>query len=157
MHTTHIDLPLDARQKVIEILNKRLVDAVDLGIQLKMAHWNVRGKHFIGLHELFDKVADTVKDNADDLAERIGQLGGVVRANVQEVASMTSLGLFDSSISKDTDMIGMVTQGLAGFGNKCRKDIDAASDLGDQATSDLLTSIVRDTDKNMWFVEAHLQ
>ena len=157
MHNTHIDLPLDARQKVIDILNQRLVDAIDLGIQAKMAHWNVRGKHFIGLHELFDKVAETAEENADDLAERIGQLGGVVRGTVQEVVKTTSLGVFDSGISKDVDIIGMLTQALATLANKARKDIDTTSDLGDQATSDLLTDVVRDTDKNLWFVEAHLQ
>src|SRR5437667_2201508 len=38
------------------LMNQRLADAVDLQMQMKQAHWNVKGPHFIGLHELFDKV-----------------------------------------------------------------------------------------------------
>jgi hypothetical protein len=33
-------------------------DGLDLWTQIKVAHWNVKGPSFIGLHELFDKVAD---------------------------------------------------------------------------------------------------
>lgn len=157
MHNTHIDIALDKRQQIIAILNARLADVVDLGIQAKLAHWNVRGMHFIGLHELFDKVAATANENADDIAERIGQLGGVVVGNVHEVSKNTSLGAFGSNLSDAKDIIGALTQGLATFANNVRKDIDKTADLSDQGTSDLLTSVVRDTDKNLWFVEAHLQ
>ena len=157
MHNTHIDIALDKRQQIIAILNARLADVVDLGIQAKLAHWNVRGMHFIGLHELFDKVAETANENADEIAERIGQLGGVVVGNVQEVAKNTSLGVFSSDLSKDKDIVGAMTQALATVANNARKAIDQTADLGDQGTSDLLTDVVRDTDKHLWFVEAHLQ
>jgi starvation-inducible DNA-binding protein len=35
------------------LLNRRLADAIDLQLQLKQAHWNVKGPHFIGLHAPF--------------------------------------------------------------------------------------------------------
>jgi DNA-binding ferritin-like protein len=35
------DLPANVRTKVIELLNARLADAIDLGTQTKHAHWNV--------------------------------------------------------------------------------------------------------------------
>lgn len=157
MHNTHISISLEKRQQIIAILNARLADAVDLGIQAKLAHWNVRGLHFIALHELFDKVVDTVAESADELAERIGQLGGIVVGNVHEVAKNTSLGAFPSNISKDKDIVAALTQGLAGFANAIRKDIDTTDALGDAVTADLLTGVARDIDKYLWFVEAHLQ
>jgi starvation-inducible DNA-binding protein len=40
----------------------RLADAIDLGTQVKHAHWNVKGTNFIALHELFDKIAESVED-----------------------------------------------------------------------------------------------
>lgn len=157
MHTTHIDISLEKRQQLIDILNARLADAVDLGIQAKLAHWNVRGMHFIALHELFDKVAGKAGDHADELAERIGQLGGVVKNNLQGVAKNTSLGAFSCEISKDKDILGALIQALAGFANNVRKDIDTTADLGDAVTADLLTGVARESDLNLWFVEAHLQ
>lgn len=40
------------------LLNQHLADVLDLGLQAKQAHWNVKGPHFIALYELFDKVAE---------------------------------------------------------------------------------------------------
>ena len=57
MHNTKNDLVKGKREKVIEHLNARLADVIDLKTQAKQAHWNVKGIHFIGLHELFDQAA----------------------------------------------------------------------------------------------------
>ncbi len=57
MHTTSIDLPVAKREPVIKNLNQHLATLIDLKLQAKQAHWNVKGPQFIALHELFDKVA----------------------------------------------------------------------------------------------------
>ena len=51
-------------------LNQKLADIIDLQTQLKQAHWNVKGPHFIGLHELFDKIAEDLESYVDMIAER---------------------------------------------------------------------------------------
>jgi starvation-inducible DNA-binding protein len=38
-----------------------------------------------------------------------------------------------------------------------RDAIDAAEDADDKGTADLFTDMVRDLDKYLWFLEAHLQ
>ena len=76
MHETKNDLPTGARTKVNELLGRRLGDGIDLLLQLKHAHWNVKGPSFIALHELFDKVHAGVAEYVDLIAERIVQLGG---------------------------------------------------------------------------------
>jgi starvation-inducible DNA-binding protein len=74
MHRTRNDLSRAVRTKVIDLLDARLADAIDLQTQLKQAHWNVKGPTFIQLHELFDKITEAVEDYVDDLAERVVQL-----------------------------------------------------------------------------------
>ena len=54
---TRNDMDADTRKKVIALLNEHLVCTFDLMSQTKQAHWNVKGPHFIGLHELFDDFA----------------------------------------------------------------------------------------------------
>lgn len=57
MYDTRTDLSISIREKVVPILQARLADCVDLFTQVKQAHWNVKGPHFIALHELFDNIA----------------------------------------------------------------------------------------------------
>src|SRR5262245_14837761 len=61
LNATKNDLAVDKRKKVIEILHQQLVDLINLQMQCKQAHWNVKGPHFIGLHELFDTVAEEIE------------------------------------------------------------------------------------------------
>jgi DNA-binding ferritin-like protein len=77
LHPTQNDLRKPARRVMIDLLNQQLADALHLGLQAKQAHWNVKGPHFIGLHELFDKVAEQLEEFTDDIAERAVELGGV--------------------------------------------------------------------------------
>ena len=70
LHKTQNNLREKTRRKAIELLNQHLADVLDLGLQAKQAHWNVKGPHFIGLHELFDKVAEELEGFTDDIAER---------------------------------------------------------------------------------------
>lgn len=46
---------------------------------------------------------------------------------------------------------------LATFGKAVREGIDRTSEYGDADTADLFTEISRAIDKQLWFVEAHLQ
>ena len=55
MQTTRNDMSQDTRSAVNSIIQPRLVDSIDLYSQVKQAHWNVRGKSFIALHELLTR------------------------------------------------------------------------------------------------------
>ena len=54
---TRIDLPAEKREALVAMLNQSLADIFDLFSQTKQAHWNVKGKDFYQLHELFDEIA----------------------------------------------------------------------------------------------------
>jgi starvation-inducible DNA-binding protein len=157
MYDTKIDLSAGTRKKVAEYLNERLADAIDLGTQTKHAHWNVKGPHFIALHELFDKVAEAVEDHIDDIAERITTLGGTAYGTVAAVAKATSLKPYPQDIADGIEHVEALSSALAEFGKKVRRGIEQTGKWGDADTADLLTGISREIDKYLWFLEAHLQ
>jgi starvation-inducible DNA-binding protein len=157
MHETRNDLPARTRAKVIETLNARLADAIDLGAQAKHAHWNVKGPNFIALHELFDKIAESVEEHIDELAERITALGGTAYGTIAAVARSSSLAPYPENIVDGLQHVDALAAALAQFGKKIRKGIDEAGKQGDADTADLYTGISRAADKNLWFLEAHLQ
>ncbi|MFT3744169.1 MAG: DNA starvation/stationary phase protection protein Dps [Pyrinomonadaceae bacterium] len=157
LHNTKIDLAKGKREKVIAILNQRLADAADLKSQAKQAHWNVKGMNFIALHELFDQVATELDTHVDDIAERITTLGGTALGTVRVAAQNSSLAEYPLEITDGAAHVDALSTALADFGKKVRADIDKTDELGDADTADMFTGISRAIDKQLWFVEAHLQ
>jgi starvation-inducible DNA-binding protein len=156
MFDTRNDLPPKVRVEVTELLNARLADAIDLGAQSKHAHWNVKGPSFIALHELFDKVAETIEDQIDTLAERITALGGRADGTIASVARRTSLKSYPEDISEGLAHVDALSAALADYAAKIRTAIETVDRIGDADTADLFTGISRETDKYLWFLEAHL-
>jgi starvation-inducible DNA-binding protein len=156
MFKTKNDLPETTRVKAIELLNARLADCIDLQTQTKLAHWNVKGPNFIGLHELFDKINEDVEDYVDDIAERVVQLGGVAEGTARTAAKRSSLAENPAKAVDGHSHVEALSSALAAFG-AARKAINQSNDLGDLDTADLFTEVSRGIDKWLWFVEAHLQ
>ncbi|HTK94394.1 MAG TPA: DNA starvation/stationary phase protection protein Dps [Terriglobales bacterium] len=154
---TNIDIPEKQRHELIELLNRRLADAADLKSQIKYAHWNVKGMHFQQLHELFDEVAAHVEAHTDLIAERITALGGVAHGTARQAAENSSLPEYQLDAVDGEEHVSAVVTRLAKYANAVRNGIDAAGRLADQATADLFTEVVREADKDLWFLEAHLQ
>lgn len=152
---TKNDLPEKARRQAVDLLNVRLSLAIDLAMQAKLAHWNVKGPSFQGLHELFEEVAQASYRFADDLAERAAQLGGVADATVQVVAGRTSLSPYPLDIFDGRAHIDALSTALAGFARHMRSAITEAADLDDEVTVDLCTEVSRKVDKLLWQVEVH--
>lgn len=157
MHSTRNDLPLETRSRIAKLLNACLTDAIDLKLQAKQAHWNVKGPAFISLHELFDRLGAEIDGFVDEMAERITSLGGVAEGTIRAVAGRTRLDPYPLEISDGQDHLEALAGALARFGAAVRKAIEESGEIGDADTSDLLTGVSRGIDKSLWLVEAHLQ
>ena len=157
MYETENDIANSSRSELNALMNQRLASAVDLQMQMKQAHWNVKGPSFIGLHELFDKVAEAAEDYVDLIAERIVQLGGIAEGTVRVAASRTRLTEYPLQIAEGMAHVEAVARALSTFGQEARTTIDEANALDDADTADLFTEISRGIDKWLWFVEAHSQ
>lgn len=154
---TRNNLPVTSRSQVITLLNKRLADCLDLQLQTKVAHWNVKGTNFFGLHELFDRINASVAEYADLIAERAVQLGGVAQGTARVVAMRSELDEYPTDIAVERHHIEALAAALAAFGASVRRAIDEAENLEDAGTADLFTEVCRGIDKSLWLVEAHLQ
>jgi len=157
MNPTKNDIPEKIRKKSVELLNARLADVIDLQTQMKQAHWNIKGPHFIGLHKLFDEINETVEEYVDMIAERAVQLGGIVKGTSRVVANCSNLPEYPLDITAGEDHVDAVSTALAAFGKEVRAAIDQADEIKDADTMDLFTEVSRGIDQWLWFVEAHLQ
>jgi starvation-inducible DNA-binding protein len=157
MWQTLNDLPERVRAEAISLLNQQLADALDLHLQAKQAHWNVKGPNFIALHELFDEVEEELEEHADDIAERAVALGGTAYGSARTTAKRSRLAEYPLEISGGKEHVAALSSALAAFGKSARAAIDAAAALGDADTADLFTEVSRSVDKLLWKVEAHNQ
>ncbi len=157
IYETLNDLPKTSREQVINLLNQRLADAIDLQTQVKQAHWNVKGPHFIGLHKLFDEIYEAVSDYVDLIAERAVQLGGIAQGTARVAAERSRLDQYPMDIATGQAHVVALSRALAEFGRGARMAIDEADGFDDADTSDIFTEVSRGTDQWLWFVEAHLQ
>lgn len=154
---TRIDLPVDTRQKIGALLNEQLADLFDLYSQTKQAHWNVKGREFFQLHQLFDRLAETLLGHLDVVAERVTALGGLAMGTVRMAASATRLPEYTPDIVGGMESIKALAVRFAHAAETTRAAIDVAEKENDIGTTDLLSEVSLDLDKGLWFLEAHIQ
>ena len=147
----------EQQAKLIEMLNRRLADAINLQLQSRQAYWNVKGPQFMALRELFDQVAEGVEEYANLIAERIVQLGGKAEGTAQTVAGRSSLDGYRLASADGNSHIDALSTTLTDFGRHTRYASAQATELKDADTADIFTEIARGIDKWLWFVETSQQ
>jgi starvation-inducible DNA-binding protein len=157
MKSPDIGIKSNTKTAMIALCNARLADSIDLSLAVKQAHWNLKGPSFIGVHELLDQVRSRLDNNADTVAERIAQLDGVALGTIQKVEDATKLSPYPTDIRKMEDHVGALVERMAALSKSVREAIDAADDAGDAGTADIFTSFSRDLDKDLWFLNSHLE
>lgn len=151
---TRIDLDPHIRSQVAQILNDAAVTLTDLYVQSKLAHWNVRGPHFIAYHELFDQVAEHVQESLDSVAERAVTLGSSGGQPIGQVAQLSPLDPWPMGERHDQHVIRILSDRLGVAANQIRSAIAQTAEL-DPGSSDLFTEVSRQLDQDLWFLEAH--
>ena len=157
MKAVDIGLKSNTKSAMIDLLNARLADAIDLALITKQAHWNLKGPTFIAVHELLDQLRDDVDEHVDIIAERVAQLDGVALGTVQTVGAATQLAPYPTDIRKIADHIGALVERYATLSASTREAIDTADEAGDADTADIFTAFSRVLDKNLWFLKSHLE
>jgi starvation-inducible DNA-binding protein len=153
---TRNDLPEPVRATVVALLNQQLADALDLGLQAKQAHWNVKGPGFYSLHLLFDEVAEEMEQVSDLLAERAVQLGGIAEGTAQVIVRDSRLPVYALDIYRGSEHVAAVADSLARFATSARAVISSADLAGDADTGDVFTQVSRTADTLLWKVSAHV-
>jgi starvation-inducible DNA-binding protein len=151
------NLNQDTRTQMVELLNKNLIDTISLTLAVKQAHWNLKGRGFIGVHELLDDVAERLRESADTMAERAVILGGHATGTAEVVGEKSSIEAYPLEMTDIEKHIEALKERFIALGGELRAAIEAAGDAGDEDTADLFTEVSRAVDKDAWFIGSNSQ
>jgi starvation-inducible DNA-binding protein len=149
-------LETQTQQQMIDLLNARVADSIDLTLAVKQAHWNLRGRGYIGVHELLDDVAERLREQTDTMAERVAIMGGHAKGTTQAVEESTSHKPYPVELTDIQAHIRELVDRFKHHGKMLREAIEAADEADDDDVEDLFTEVSRAVDKDAWFIGANL-
>lgn len=138
------------------ILADRLASLLDLSLTLKHVHWNVHGQGFIAVHRMLDPQVDSVRNMADETAERIATLGGAPRGTPQAIVDQRTWKDYGLDKATVADHLKELDKVYSGVIQDHRKAQEASSSI-DPVTEDMLLGHLRDLELYQWFIRAHLE
>lgn len=156
MYPSPSKLPEAARATLVETLNERLADGLDLHSQIKVAHWNIKGPQFPALHPLFETFAVSLANHNDAIAERAVTLGGKAYGTARRVAKSSRLAEYPEETTRDMEHVAHLAERIESYLDGLRTSRGVAEKAGDTDTVDLFTGIVTEFEKHAWFLRASL-
>ncbi|MEZ5007846.1 MAG: DNA starvation/stationary phase protection protein [Chitinophagales bacterium] len=139
--------------ELVTTLNKLLSNYQVHYQKLRKFHWNVEGQDFFELHEVFEEEYNSVKENIDDVAERIRVFGKFPIATMAGYLNVSEI----VEVEKDMTSMEMVKEILNDFEillTSMVEVIDAAKKIGDSGTYDLISGFIKRIEQRHWMLTA---
>mgnify|MGYP000857575390 CR=1 FL=1 len=143
------------KNKVIESLNKQLANHIVLWGKLHNFHWYVKGAHFFSLHTKFEALYDSTAVIVDDIAERILAVGGQPIGKLKEALEESSIDEAGYGLD-DKAMVGQLIEDYEVIIAELRSGVKEAEAAGDDSTADMFIAYIKDTEKDVWMLQAYL-
>ena len=149
---------LDAQkvQPVVSALRQLLADVQVYYTNLRDFHWNVQGTKFYNLHAEFERLYDGIATKADDIAERLLQLGATPEHRYSEylkISQVKEAEVTHCGHSALSHVLETEKQLIA----QERVVLAAAQEAGDEATTAMVGDWLRAQEKLIWMLVATLK
>jgi len=144
------------RAEIVRALQPVQCAAIELYLQVRNAHWNVRGNSFSGLHKLFDETAGDLNEIADSLAERVSILGGEPVASVQKLAAVPQLADAPAGMKGQEEFVRLISDRLAFYIQMLSDAITTFEKNGDYVSQDICVKAAGVLEKKLWMTESHV-
>lgn len=141
----------NARPAVAEKLGQLLADTYTLAFKTHGYHWNVVGRQFHDLHQLFGTQYAALYEAADEVAERIRALDQPAPASYARFAALSRVTADDER----PDQLGMVERlrdAHRQTATTAYELVELAEQNDDAATADLATQRITEHEKAAWML-----
>lgn len=140
-----------------KLLSVVLSDEMTLYVKTRKFHWNVAGSSFMELHKLFEDHYTQLEAIIDEVAERIGKLGGKTIGTMNEFSKLSRIKETPGKYPEQKEMLSELLGDHEILIAELRKDIDKSSDdNNDAGTADLLTKVLQQHETIAWILRRYL-
>lgn len=153
---TNLGISLENTTAIAAQLNVLLANQHVLYVKTRNFHWNVTGPNFSSLHLLFEAQYTATALNIDLIAERIRTIGFPAVGSMKEFLALTTLHESEGKVKAD-DMVKNLLADHESIASSLRKLIEIAANCKDDATVDLLTTLMEQHEKTAWMLRSYLE
>ena len=143
------------REMMAAAVTEVLADTYALYFKTHAYHWNVTGPRFHDLHTLFEAQYNEMWTATDEIAERVRALGVKAPSSYAEMDNSAKVQS-GANQSDATDMLADLLAGHEQVATTIRAALAKASDLGDEASADVLTPRLTAHEKMGWMLRSTL-
>jgi starvation-inducible DNA-binding protein len=142
--------------RMVESLNQVLADSYALLGLTHLAHWNVEGANFFGLHKAFEEQYQELFEAVDEIAERVRAIGGYAVGGLHRLASMAGIEEFTPPLAQKDYVAALVTahEKLLQDAIQARETAGQVNDLESQ---DLMIGRITHHEKTLWMLKSFLK
>lgn len=152
---TNLGISLENTTAIAAQLNVLLANQHVLYVKTRNFHWNVTGPNFSSLHLLFEAQYTATALNIDLIAERIRTIGFPAVGSMKEFLALTTLKESEGKVKAD-DMVKNLLADHETIATGLRALIEVAAECKDDATVDLLTTLMEQHEKTAWMLRSTL-
>ena len=142
--------------QTVELLKKVLANSYLLYLKTQNYHWNVTGKNFVGLHQLFEQHYQALHEAGDVVAERIRALGHFAPGTLAEFAALSSVSEDRKLPANADEMIMNLIKSHEICSKEAHQVLDTAQKPDDEVTADVMIQRMAFHDKSAWMLRALL-
>ncbi|MBZ4657969.1 MAG: starvation-inducible DNA-binding protein [Bacteroidota bacterium] len=151
----YTQLEAKTAKNVAEELQTLLADFQVFYTNMRGFHWNVKGRGFYQLHELFEKMYDDAAEKIDQIAERILMLGEVPAHNFSHYLKASQIK--ESGVVTDPDeIVKLILESLKILISQERKVLDLAAEGSDEVTVAMISDFLTEQEKSVWMLTSYL-
>ena len=147
----------NSKTALVQELNALLADHFALFIKTKNFHWHVAGPRFRDLHLLFDEQAIEIRDQIDEIGERVRKNDMVTLTSVGSVAKHTQVADQDDVTLTPDAMVEELRDDNAAMVKRLKAMKELTEKAGDNATDGLIDEWTDMAEERVWFLSQTLK
>ncbi|HLV42332.1 MAG TPA: DNA starvation/stationary phase protection protein [Brumimicrobium sp.] len=140
-------------EKVVDNLNLLLANLHVHYQKLRNYHWNVTGSEFFDIHETTEAEYTEVVGEIDDIAERIRVFGATPYSLMKDYLEVSEIEETGTDLNSK-EIIQEILRDYEILFSFMVDTVEAAREIGDISTDDLVTGFMRRREKMHWMLSS---